>query len=243
MTRAAIALTITITPILAFLVASPALACGHSMRLRLDPEAEMMRVVRQDIRRHRYRSAARAILKTWPKIRTAVAQRAVKQPRRRHFSPFIRSNPAANLRRARVAMATAVVRTNGRLNARHGWSGDSPRKRLRDLRWAARVLRDERARSPRNVLVQSRLAEALSRLPSTRAEAWMTLNNLADQRTIPEAMGYAALADLRAEVGDGPGRNAALRQCRRLGASARSCRRYLGKRTLHVAALDSKVLR
>ena len=243
MSRTTVALATALAPVIALLAASPALGCGHSMRLRLDPEADMMRVVRKDIRDHRYRSAARRILRSWPDIRTRTVTAAARSAPIRRFTPLFRADPAANLRQVRVAMATAVVRSNGRLRLRHGWSGKTPRHRLRDLRWAARVLREERARAPRNVVIQSRLAEALSRLPFTRAEAWVALTELAEKGTLPEAMAYAALADLRAEMGDRSGRNAALHNCRKLGATGASCRRYMGKRTLHVAAVARQARR
>ena len=241
MTRATVAFATALAPMLSLFAASPALGCGHSMRLRLDPDADMMRVVSDDLRDHHYQRAARRILRAWPDIRTRSVEVAAKPLPGRRFTPLFRRDPAANLRQARIAMATAVVRSNGKLRLKHGWSGKTPLQRLQDLRWAADVLREAVAQSPRNVLIQSRLAEALSRLPSTRAEAWVVLTELAEKGTVPEAMAYAALADLRAEMGDRPGRNDALRSCRKLGATGANCRRYLGKRTLHVASLDPQV--
>ncbi len=240
MTRAPLALTITLG---ITLVASSAFSCAHSIRMRLDPESNMMRVVQTQIRGHRYQAAARTILRTWPDIRTRVASRSKHNHRTRIMSPFGRSNPAVNLRRARLAMATAVVRTDGHLKASKGWSGRNPHMRLADLRWAAKVFRQEVARVPHSLVMKTRLGEALSRLPWTRGEAYDTLSKVAAKGVMPEGMGWAALADLRDELGDRPGSKKALRQCRKLDRKTRACRRYLGKRTLHVAGVYPQMAR
>ena len=238
MARFSLALTIAIGLIL---TAGPALSCGHSIRMRLDPEADIMRVVNKQIRKHHYRDAARTILRTWPGIRTQVAH--IRRHSKRRLSPFTMRNPAANLRRARLAMATAVVRTDGHLKAGRGWSGRTPKMRLADLRWAAKVFREEVARVPHSVVMRTRLGEALSRLPWTRGEAYVTLTDLAAKGAVAEGMAWAALADLRQELGDGSGSAQALRQCRKLDRSARLCRRYMGKRTLHLASLHLRARR
>ena len=240
MTRFSLAVTVAIG---LSLTAGSALACGHSIRMRLDPEAEMMRVVNKQIRKHQYRAAARTILRTYPDIRTRVAKRTPRRSHRLRMSPFGVRNPAINLRRARIAMATAVARTDGHLTAGNGWSGRTPHMRLADLRWAANVLRRAVARTPRSVVMRTRLGEALSRLPWTRGEALDLLSDIAAKGGLPEGMAWAALADLKQELGDRQGSRQALQRCRKLDGSARACRRYMGKRTLYLAALDLRARR
>lgn len=70
--------------------------------------------------------------------------------------------------------------------------------------------------------LQARLAEAQARL-GKRAEALEALAKLEKADVMPDAEGYAALAELRNEKGDTEGRDRALERCRKM-ASKRPAR-------------------
>lgn len=236
------------------LLSAPAHACLHVMRERVDPEMEMLRVAERHLARHRYRLAARQVLRVYPDIRgrklAAVAARAsAKTPGgggagiEQVLFGGPRPSSAHRLRTAQLIMATAVVRTDGALGLRHGWSGATLGQRRADLTWAVEVLRARVSRAGSNAVERTRLGEALSRLETTRGEAHTILAELARGKVITDPMAWAALADLRADAGDRGGSRAALAACRRLSGSKKMCGRYMNKRHLQVAAWQPEARR
>ena len=203
-------------------VPAAASACAKSMMRRIDPDAELMRLVHRDIHRQRYSRVARRLLKRWPKLRNAPLKATDrKRPR---IGLFVRTDHRT---RARALLATAVVRSGGKLKAGRRWFARTTSGRAASLTWAVGVLRADVDRSPKNPVALTRLGEALSRTPDGRLEAREILDGLAAKKVITDAWGWAALADLRDASEDPDGRKQALASCRKLARRGALCRRYL----------------
>lgn len=122
------------------------------------------------------------------------------------------------LERARHLTAIAVVRLDGhtpvshRTARRHVMRGRSQRS----LAWAREQLRARAESNPGDLSAQVHYAEALARLPDSRAEARRILSRLADRDLMPDAHGYATLLRLL-EPGSASW-NQALTRCQRIAA-------------------------
>jgi hypothetical protein len=120
--------------------------------------------------------------------------------------------------RAQRILALAVVRTDGLLPV-EAFAASTSEERRRNLEWAVSVLREVNEVTPNNPVLETALAEALSRLPEHQAEAFGLLGGLAEKNVLPTAQGYRALAALRRLLGDTEGEDAALKKAALLSKS------------------------
>jgi hypothetical protein len=124
--------------------------------------------------------------------------------------------------RALRILALAAVRTDGAIDA-GGFSGSTPADRAANVRWAIGTLRDLNAQRANNPSYQTDLGEALAHVPAHHDEALALLGGLADKDLLTTAEGYAALARLRAEKGDAPAREAAVKRCETMAKDPKVC--------------------
>jgi predicted Zn-dependent protease len=92
-----------------------------------------------------------------------------------------------------------------------------------DLDNAISVLREQLAADTASPWLKTRLAEALSRTRRGSREARSLLEQLAKADLIVDAEGYATLARLRKQAGDGEGATAALARCTSMTKKAEVC--------------------
>lgn len=124
-------------------------------------------------------------------------------------------------KRARRVQAVAIIRTRGDLT-RDGNKTDNARSRDAQIRWAVRTLMSQRD-GMLDPKLNMQIAEGLLLIPKRRAEGRKLLEELARRDVMPDARGYAILAELRAEAGDKEGSEEAARRCQRLGGSDDLC--------------------
>ena len=134
--------------------------------------------------------------------------------------------------RAQRVLAVAIARNNGKLDiasevpsyAQSHWVGKDAKERAANLTFAVNTLRTVNTIKKDDPAVQTELAEALSRVDSSRSEARDILEKLAKKDLIATPEGYAVLAELRAKAGDSKGKKLALKRCEAMASSASVCR-------------------
>ena len=124
--------------------------------------------------------------------------------------------------RALRILALAAVRTDGGLTV-GGLKGTTFAERTANLEWSIEALRGLNAKRLNNPSYQTDLGEALSKVATHHDEALKILGELSDKDLLTSAEGYAALARLRAEKGDAPAREAALKRCTAMTKNTRIC--------------------
>jgi hypothetical protein len=128
-------------------------------------------------------TAARVVLGTFPRIRSAAAGQSPLETRAlRVFAlALVRSDGTADEKKVRGATSkTWSARTN--------------------LEWAARAMEDVDAKRPNDPSGQADLGEALSKLPHGQGRAFEILHGLAKKDLMGSPHAYAALARLDAKV-------------------------------------------
>lgn len=150
--------------------------------------------------------------------------------------PHIRTMDARKSRLSRRAMrilALAVAREGGALPITsrdvpaylHGsWTGKTEADRTANLDWAVSTLRSIDSVKKDDPAARTELAEALAQSLPGRAEARRILEDLAMKDLVSSARGYAVLAKLRTEYGDGAGGRTAMKRCVSMARSASICR-------------------
>ncbi len=119
-------------------------------------------------------------------------------PNRRHLALSRAGDDPLADRALRVA-AQAIVRTRGDVDVVRDQR--RPLAPADNLRWALYTLRALQARRP-DATIATDLAEALA-AAGEREAAWQALTDLEQKDLMATAQGYAALARLRRETGDG----------------------------------------
>ncbi len=133
-------------------------------------------------------------------------------------SPELADTPERQLERLHprgglvITDAAAAQRWDFLLAVAHLRQGDRPAERVVRAFEQLAAAQGKAARPP----LLARLAEAQARIPAVRPAARATLEQLARRDLVPDAEAWAALADLRGEVGDAAGQKAALERCRKL---------------------------
>jgi hypothetical protein len=149
--------------------------------------------------------AARTVLRAFPKIASA------------KIDP---SDPIQT--RAVRVMALSIARLEGGLSPK-GEPHLLPEQRSKNLAWPVMQLKALNGARPNDPAVQADLGEVLSKVPAHRAEAMTLLAGLADKDLMGSPQAYAALAQLRAQAGDGAGATAALQRCKTMTTVASVC--------------------
>lgn len=126
---------------------------------------------------------------------------------RRERSEGLTSSDLALTRKAFLLYAVASVRVGSGGEVEYG------------LDW----LQKEHKKTPGDVLLTVRLAEALSRFPAKAAEALGLLEPLAKKDLIVDADGFATLARLRKQTGDETGAKGAVEACLKIAKQASVC--------------------
>lgn len=124
--------------------------------------------------------------------------------------------------RALRIMALAMTRLDGAVSMA-GFKAVSANDKTKNLEWSIDALRSLNARRINNPTYQTDLGEALSKVPKHKAEAMKILGELAAKDLLTSAEGYAALAKLRSESGDAPGRDAAVKRCEGMAKTPKMC--------------------
>lgn len=126
--------------------------------------------------------------------------------------------------RALRIMALVATRTGGAITVGKQWQGSTPEDRRANLLWAVDTLRSLNKMQANKPALETDLAEALSKLDETKAEALSILNRLAGKDLITSAHGYAALAKLRDAAGNKEGSEAAAKKCESMAKDPGICR-------------------
>jgi predicted Zn-dependent protease len=110
-------------------------------------------------------------------------------------------------------------------------AGATPEQKEGNLLFAIDTLRklnEKRANSPS---FQTDLAEALSKVPRYKAEAYTILTQLAKKDLVASAEGYATLARLHEAMGEGAPRDAAVKRCEGMTKTPKACQMPAGPST------------
>lgn len=171
-------------------------ACVNGVEKRVNDKARMVSMAERRLRRGQHVEALKAIKSL------------------RGMSPSL-------MKRARRVQAVAVIQTKGSV-AKDGDAPIDASHRADQIGWAIRTLEGQRTRrlDPR---LNMQIAEGLLLVPERRAEGRKLLEELARRDVMPDARGYAILADLRAEAGDKDGSAEAVKRCQRLGGDDAFC--------------------
>lgn len=189
-------------------------ACGDEFVPVIDHRVMGVARAEQAMEEGRYVAAAGMVLRMFPEIQQAKAEK----------DPLVR--------RALRTLALASVRADGALpidaevprELRGAWAGKTADDRLQNLEWAAGAIRrvsDARKDDP---AAQTDLGEALAKLGGQKDQAKKLLAGLAEKDLLASPEGYAALARLHAEAGDAGGRDAAAKRCQAMAKSPDLCR-------------------
>jgi hypothetical protein len=212
--KIAAALALALVPA-ALLVSSAtdAHACGMSVRLEPTPQkatpVQEIALSEKAIESGRNLDAARAVLRTFPRIRSATAGANPLETRALRVLSLavVRSEGAVDEKKARVASANGVE-----------WTPKA------NLEWAVQSLREIDQKRPNDPTVQADLGEALSKTASGQAEALTILQRLAQKDLMGSPHAYAALAKLRTQSGDSAGAEAAIKRCEEMSKSRGVCK-------------------
>lgn len=183
---------------------SPVDACHNGVELELDRETAQTSQSERRLRTGRIRSA----LQLAGRIRRGLTAY-------RTSDGFVISRRASLLARLDRVLAVITVRLGGGVD-RDRWraSDDAPRATRRDnLQWAADRLAALLADSPDDPVTRARLGEAWLHFPAHHAEAATMLQELSDDRVMPDVYGYATLAKLHDALGNEIASADALRRC------------------------------
>jgi len=197
--------------VLAVSYAHDASACGMSIRMEPTPQkpTPVQEIARAEKALDNGQNvvAAKAVLATFPRVRTATAG----------------ANPLET--RALRVFALAVVRSNGAVNEKTaGFASPAEWTPTANLEWAVQSIREIDAKRPNDPTVQADLGEALSKLPHGQKEALEILQKLADKDLMGSPHAYAALAKLRTNKGDLAGAEAATKRCEEMSKTPAVCK-------------------
>jgi len=191
-------------PFAAMAAPGAASACGTAVYREVDSNAQLVAQAEQALSEGHHQKAAVKAIQAFP------ALRIVK----------VGSLPLAD--RALRILALASVRSDGALEL-GGFKGASAADRSANLDWSIGVLRGLDAKRLHNPAYQTDLGEALAKVPAHHAEAKKQADDLAARDLLTSAEGYAALARLRAESGEGAARDEAVKRCEAMTKTPRVC--------------------
>jgi hypothetical protein len=143
----------------------------------------------------------------------------------------LKAEKSALVARGMRVLALATARGDGSLKvasqvpgyAQNSWLGKTDKERAANLEWSIATLRSLNAAKKDDAATQTDLAEGLAHVDSHRAEAKDMLEKLAKKDLIATPEGYAALAKLRSDAGDGKGEKLALQRCTEMSKGSSVC--------------------
>lgn len=185
---------------------SPATACMNEVERVVDTTNQAIRTAEELLARNNYRSAAKVVLGTFPKVLVADHQ----------------TRRQALFHRGQRIVALAQIRSGGDIRIA-GLPARTDADREVALAWAAATLRLHAARGDTSVVLTSELAEALAQRPAERHEAHALLKELADADIMPTARAWSVLAALEQQRGDTNAAARATARCKELAPDDASC--------------------
>lgn len=183
---------------------SDATACGTAVYREIDSNAVIVARAEQALSTGKNAHAAIEAVKAFPALK------------------IVKPGTLPLADRALRILALASTRADGGLTVgtmRGGTAAD----RASNLEWSITILRSLSEKRGNNPSYQTDLGEALAKVPAHRDEAKKILGELADKDLLTSAEGYAALARLRAESGDAPAREAAVKRCEAMTKTPKIC--------------------
>lgn len=143
----------------------------------------------------------------------------------------LKAEKSALVARGMRVLALATARADGKLDvgkqvpayAQNNWLGKTDKARAENMEWSIAALRSLNTVKKDDAGAQTDLAEALAHVDSHKAEAKDMLEKLAKKDLIATPEGYATLAKLRSEAGDGKGEKVALKRCTEMAKGASVC--------------------
>ena len=160
-------------------------ACINGRELRIDQQVIAVAKAERDADRGQLELAGRGVLQYYP---------GIKKQR-------IRSK-GLSMRAVRV-MARVVVRTKGAFDGGVLFPAKSDAERTANLAWALHVLQTFSRRNPKDSVAKADLAEAFAQFPNRLQEAKQILVALENKDLMASPRGYATLAKLREQAGEG----------------------------------------
>ncbi len=179
-------------------------ACGTAVYREIDDNAQLVAQAEQALSEGKLHKAAAKAVQAYPALK------------------IVKPGQLPLADRALRILALASVRTDGNLSL-GGFKGKTAGEKAANLDWSVETLRGLNAKRPNNPSYQTDLGEALAKVPSLHAEATKLLGDLAAKDLLTSAEGYAALARLRAESGDGSARDEAVKRCEAMSKSPKLC--------------------
>jgi len=179
-------------------------ACGGEIYREMDSSTQIVARAEQLLVEGKYQQAVAKAIQAYPALK-------IVKPGTLHLAD-----------RGLRIIALSSVRAEGSIsggNFRSGTAAD----RSANLEWSVATLRTLNGLRANNPSYQTDLGEALSKVPVYHAEASKILEELASKDLLTSAEGYAALARLRAEAGNGAGRDEAVKRCEAMTKNARVC--------------------
>lgn len=206
MSRLALALSLVVT---AAALGPPnrADACGNTVRRLVDSGQEYVQKAELLLAKGQHRKAVST-------IREAFGDKALAADMK---------GPGAHLHgRAQRILALAVARSGGDIAIGMDLGGAAQSRKDAAIAWAVLALRLQAGDQP-SPAQTAELAEALARQTSGRAEAHDLLKRLGDGDLMPTAQGWALLAELSKERGDGETSKRAVERCVKMRARGVKC--------------------
>lgn len=170
----------------AFAPVGDAAACGNEVEHRVDPRVAKVKRAEELVSQN---DAARAF-------------EAVRQMDREAHARKVGGSSISD--RSLIVLARAAVRSEGKFFHGHeNVEASTVEDRSKGIRWAADVFKQFHQRKVDDPVAKTDLAEALSLIGPEKAHALSLLEQLEKNDVVASAQGYAALARLRGEAGEG----------------------------------------
>jgi len=181
-----------------------ATACGTAVYREIDSNAALVAQAETALSQGKHAQAAIKAVKAFPALK------------------IVKPGTLPLADRALRILALASVRSDGGISVGTMKAGTAA-DRAANLDWSIATLRSLSAKRANNPGYQTDLGEALARVPAHHDEARKILGELAAKDLLTSAEGYAALAHLRAEKGDAPAREAAVKRCEAMTKTPKIC--------------------
>ncbi len=179
-------------------------ACGTAVYREIDSGSQLVAKAEQALSDGKLASAASRAVQAFPALK------------------IIKPGQLPLADRALRIMALVTVRSDGGISPAAGLTKVDA-ERSANLEWSIGVLRGLNTKRMNNPSYQTDLGEALAKVPAYHGEALKILGELAEKDLLTSAEGYAALARLRAENGEGDARDAAVKRCEAMTKTPQVC--------------------
>lgn len=190
----------------AFVPATPAEACGNSMRHEIHRPTKSVRQAEMLLAQGKHRKAIEMTRDLFPDVHR-----------------FQHGAQDDLWRRAQRVTALAVIRSDGKFDVGRRLTGRDDHSRAVKLAWATMALDIQTWHEPDDLVLRTELAEALTKNPLHHARAHGILKDLADRDLMPTARGFVLLAQLEKERGADSESNAAILRCKEIAGETGVC--------------------